>query len=107
MTNNERILGLIGLCRKSGKLTFGTQACIEAINRKKIKLIIVANDASDRTKQNFTYQCDKNNIQIRIFSKIEDLSKVIGQNNKAVLGIKEKNLSNQIMKLIDGGDVIG
>ena len=107
MTSKDRILGLIGLCTKAGKITFGTQACLEAIERRKIKMLIVAEDAADRTKQNFTYQCENRNIPIKIFGNIEELSKAIGQNNKAVIGIKEKNLSNQIMKIIDGGYVIG
>lgn len=107
MTSKERVLGLIGLCTKAGKITFGTQACLEAIERRKVKLLIVAEDAADRTKQNFTYKCEECNITIRIFGNIEELSKAIGQNNKAIIGIKEKNLSSQIMKIIDGGDVIG
>lgn len=107
MIIKNRVLGLIGLCTKAGKITFGTQACLEAIERRKVKLIIVAEDAADRTKQNFTYQCKNRNIPIKIFGNIEEISKAIGQNNKAVIGIKEKNLSNQIMKIIDGGDVIG
>ena len=107
MISKDRVLGLIGLCTKAGKITFGTQACLEAIERRKVKLLIVADDAADRTKQNFTYQCKNCNIPIRIFGNIEELSKAIGQNNKAVIGIREKNLSDQITKIIDGGDVIG
>lgn len=107
MTNKERVLGLIGLCRRAGKITFGTQSCEEAIERKKVKLVLVAEDAVDRTKQNFKYQCERKQIPIRSFGTIEEISKAIGQNNKAIIGIKEKNLANQIMKLIDGGDIIG
>ena len=107
MTSKERVLGLIGLCRKAGKITFGTQACIESIEKRKVKLLIIGEDASDRTKQNFMDLCKKKDIPIRIWGAIDELSKAIGQNNKVVLGIKEKNLSDQIIKMIDGGDVIG
>ena len=107
MTSKNRVLGLIGLCTKAGKITFGTQACLEAIERRKVKLLIIAEDAADRTKKNFAYQCENKEIPIRIFGNIEEISKAIGQNNKVVIGIREKNLSNQIMKIIDGGDVIG
>ena len=38
---------------------------------------------------------------------IENLSKAIGKSNKAIIGIKDKNLAKEIQKKYDGGDVIG
>ena len=38
---------------------------------------------------------------------IEELSKAIGKNNKAILGILDENLSNEIQKINNGGEVIG
>ena len=107
MINNRKILGLLGLCTRAGKTVFGTEACQEAIIRKKLKLILIAEDAAERTKKNFIYKCEGTNIPVVIFSNIQEISKAIGQNNKAVIGIKEKNLANEIIKIINGGDIIG
>ena len=38
---------------------------------------------------------------------IETISKAIGKNNKAVIGIKDKSLSEAIKKVIIGGESIG
>ena len=35
------------------------------------------------------------------------LSKSIGKVNKAIIGLKDVNLSNEIKKIYNGGDVIG
>jgi len=35
------------------------------------------------------------------------LSKSIGKINKVVIGIKEKNLAKEIIKVIEGGDMNG
>ena len=56
---------------------------------------------------NFEELSKKFNVEFRIFGTIENLSKSIGQNNKAVIVIKDKNFSNEIVKKIDGGEVIG
>ncbi len=64
---NKKILGLLGLATKAGKVVFGTDACIEAINKKKTKLVIVSEDASDRTKSNFEYLCVNCKIPLYIF----------------------------------------
>ena len=99
--------GLLGLTTKAGKLCFGTESCLDMINKKKVKLIIVAEDSSDRTIQNFKEKCMQNDIDFYIYGKKEELSKAIGKPNKTVVGIKDKNLAGAIIKILNGGDVIG
>ena len=107
MEINNKIYGLIGLARRAGKISFGTESSIETIEKKKAKLVIVANDSSDRTKKNFKELSEKLNVPFRIVGTIEDLSKSIGQVNKAVIVIKDENFAKEILKRIDGGEVIG
>ena len=38
---------------------------------------------------------------------IKEISKTIGQCNKAIIGIKDTNFSNEIIKIINGGEAIG
>ena len=103
----NKIYGLIGLARRAGKVSFGTESSIETIEKKKAKLVIVAEDSSDRTKKNFKELSQKLNIPFKIAGTIEDLSKSIGQVNKAVLVIKDENFAKEILKRIDGGEIIG
>ncbi len=107
MTNKKRVFGLLGLCTKAGDICFGTDACIDLITRKKIKLVIVAEDASQRTKKNLDDICKQNDTKIIFFGTIEELSNAIGKNNKAVIGIKNKNFALEIEKIINGGEIIG
>ena len=104
---NNGMLGLIGLAMKAGKVCFGADSVEENISKKKVKLLIISEESSDRTKKKFIEICDKNNIPVIIDGKIDILSKTIGKNNKAIIGIKDKNFANSIQKKYDGGDVIG
>ena len=99
--------GLLGLTAKAGKIVFGTEACEEAIAKKKVKLVVVAEDSSQRTIQNFEAKCKEYEIDFYLFGKKEELSKAIGKTNKTVIGIKDKNLAGAIQKILNGGDVIG
>ncbi len=47
------------------------------------------------------------NIPIIIDGEIDVLSKAIGKSNKAILGIEDINLSNEIQKINNGGEIIG
>lgn len=104
---NNKIYGLLGLARKAGKISFGTQSCIEAIEKRKAKLVIIAEDCSDRTKKNFEDISNTANVPIRVIGTIENISKCIGQNNKAVIVVKDENFAKEIIQKIDGGEIIG
>ena len=92
---------------KAGKVAFGADSVEETIIKRKAKLIIVSNESSERTKSKFSKICEKYNIPIIIDGNIEEISKSIGKNNKAVIGIKDINFANSIQKKYDGGDIIG
>lgn len=97
----------MGIATKAGKVAFGTEAVIELIEKKKAKLVVIAEDASDKSKENITYLCNKNQIPIAVFGTIETISRAIGKPNKAVISIKDKNLGEEIYKIICGGEAIG
>ena len=105
MINN--VFGLLGISMKAGKLTFGTDSTMDMLSKRKIKLIIVAKDSSERTIRHFKEKCKEYNISFYIFGSKGEISKAIGKDNKTVIGIKDKHLAEAIKKILDGGDVIG
>ena len=92
---------------KAGKVAFGADSVEENITKRKAKLIIISKESSERTKSKFIKLCQNYNIPIIIDGNIDDLSKTIGKNNKAVIGIKDINFANSIQKKYNGGDIIG
>lgn len=107
INQKNRVLGLIGLSAKAGKVECGADAVEECIKRGKAKLVIVSEDAADRTKKNFEFLSKQQRVNFVIYANKDELSKTIGKNNKAVLAIKDKNLSSEIYKIICGGEAIG
>ena len=104
---DSKILGLIGLAMKAGKVCFGADSVEESILKRKVKLVIISNDSSERTKNKFIEICKKNNIPVIVDGKIDILSQTIGKNNKAILGIKDANFADSIQRKYNGGDIIG
>lgn len=104
---DNKVYGLLGLATKAGKIAFGTDSCLDMISKRKVKLIIVAEDSAQRTIDNFKDKCIQKDIDFYIFGKKDDLSKAIGKLNKTVIGVKDKNLAGAIKKILDGGEVIG
>ena len=104
---NNKILGLIGLAARARKISFGADSVELQAQKRKVYLIILAQDSSTRTKEKFQKISEKYNIPIIITQTIEDLSKAIGKNNKAILGIGDINLASEIQKIYNGGEAIG
>ncbi len=107
MINNQKVSGLIGLATRAGKVTFGAEACQTAIQKRKVKLVIIAADAAERTKKNFNDICQKYNVPIIEILDIEQLSNCIGKENKAIISINDINFSKEICKIVNGGEIIG
>ncbi len=104
---NNKILGLIGLAARARKVSYGADSVEMQIKNRKVNLIIVADDASKRTKDKFNKIALQYDIPIIVAENIEALSKAIGKSNKAVLGIEDINLSKEIQKINNGGEAIG
>ena len=69
--NNDKVLSLLGLAKKAGKLKSG-EYCVETeIKKGRAKLVIVALDASENTKKSYSDMCNYKKVPI-IFYENKD-----------------------------------
>ncbi|AOT68236.1 L7Ae/L30e/S12e/Gadd45 family ribosomal protein [Geosporobacter ferrireducens] len=104
---SNKFLSLLGLAQRSGNLITGEDTCEIYIKKGKVKLIIVAHDASENTKKKFHDLCVYRNIKIITYGDRDEMSHAIGKSNRAVYGIKDMAFSETLIKLIteDGHSV--
>ena len=95
MTRKDKIYGLIGLATRARKIAYGNDAVMDCLKQKKAKLVVITEDASEKTRKNMQYVCQKNNVKIIIFGKKDKLSHIIGKDNKVVIALKEKNIADE------------
>lgn len=100
---NNKVSGLLGLATKAGKVVAGYEAVCECIEKKKAKLVIVSTEASDKTKSNIKYICEKNNVMCIEYAEIKFLSKAVGKENKAIIGLKDNNFATAIKNILMEG----
>ncbi len=96
----DRLLSLLGLCRRAGKITLGNDPVIDSIVQKKAKLIIVASDCSQNTAKGILTTAHKNNVRTHIvpYTK-EDISLAVGKYT-AVLSICDNGFAKKADTLI-------
>lgn len=96
-----RIYSFIGLARRANKLIYGDETCERLLKSGKVKLIIVAGNASLNTKKKYENACFHRNVEIRMFGTKELLGKFIGKRISSVVAILDIGFSNNLMKMID------
>ena len=97
----------MGLAARARKICFGADSVALEVKKGKVQLLIIATDASERTREKFTKLCEKYQVPVIREGKIEVLSKAIGKSNKAVIGIEDYHLASEIQKIKNGGELIG
>jgi len=95
---------MISLANKAGKLVTGEDAVRNSIRNSKVKLLIIAEDASFNTKKRFQNSAAFYNVSLVIWGLKDDLGNCIGKSERSVLGITDENFSRSIKeKLIAAG----
>lgn len=96
----SKIHSYLGFARKSGNLATGYDTCLQLMKKKKIKLMIITEDASSSTKQKFQNLAEAQNLPFYIYGTAEELAQATGLDNRNIYGILEKNFAEAIAKEI-------
>lgn len=54
----DKLLSLLGMCRRAGRLNWGHDACLESVLRGRAKLCLLSSDASGRLVREFRRAAD-------------------------------------------------
>lgn len=98
---NSRIRSMLGLCMKAGKVVSGEFACEKTLQAGKGKLIIVAADASDNTKEKFMNKSKFYHIPVLFFSSKEEFGAALGKEIRATAVVMDDNFAAKIQTLIE------
>lgn len=97
---NDKILTLMQFARKAGKLVSGMDACERALNHQLLRLLIVAEDSSERTKATITRKVENLTVPVKmIFTGTQkEISYALGLPVTGVFGISDKNFAAKMMQ---------
>ena len=101
MSKPDKVLNLIGLAMKAGKLVSGETATEHAVKDLTAWLVIVASDASHNTTKHFTDMCNYRDLPIVYYGTREELGRAIGKDYRSNMAIIDEGLAQAITKAID------
>lgn len=87
---------------RAGKIESGTETVIASLLKKKIKLVIVANDLQENSREKIVRAAKKAKVKLVASFNTEELTHAIGKKRK-VLGLTDQGFSNAFVKQINEG----
>ena len=106
MDDNEkkRLLSMVALARKAGRLTTGEEGCEKAVRQGIAQLIFVAADASANTQKKFGNKAAFYGVQICNLLTKEEIGRHTGLYNRAAFVVTDENFANKMREIIEKSD---
>ncbi|MGN0550297.1 MAG: L7Ae/L30e/S12e/Gadd45 family ribosomal protein [Acutalibacteraceae bacterium] len=96
---NDKILSLLGLCRRAGRLTMGSDAVKDSIAKGEAKLVILAGDASKRTEKDVMYITGQYKTDLIKLNRTKDeIGAAVGKYT-AVIAINDSGFAGRLKEL--------
>ncbi len=104
----NKVLGLVGLAKRAGRVLSGESASKEAVRFGKAHLVIIAGDASANTAKSLTDSCKYYGVPYYIYGTKDTLGHSIGHEFNAALCVTDAGFAKSIEKClqanINGGE---
>ncbi len=101
MENKQKVLNLLGLARRAGKITTGSELVLNEVRNNKAHLVFVANDSGKDIQKRMADKCTSFHVVLdkESFTQTE-LSIAIGQ-KRTVLAVCDIGFAKKMRSLLD------
>ncbi|MBP7840063.1 MAG: ribosomal L7Ae/L30e/S12e/Gadd45 family protein [Acidaminococcaceae bacterium] len=96
MNNDRSVIFALGLAQKAGKIASGDFAVKSALKGGKVKLLIIASDASDNSKKDIYYLAGLYSVKTIEILDREQLGMAIGKAKRTAIAVLDANFANMM-----------
>ncbi len=102
MNDNPKLLSLLGMCRRAGKLSCGHDAAVGSVRSKSAKLCLLSSDASQRLTKEIEREAgfEGREIPVRVlYSGMEEIGRATGLKS-AVVTVNDEGFAKTMLGLL-------
>lgn len=89
----------LGFAQKAGQVVSGLTSVRSQLVKRKVYLLVLAEDSSQSAKNDFLQLCEKMQVPVFIKGTKSELGLAIGKSPRFVLGIMDRSFAEKISKL--------
>ena len=94
----NRMLNMLGLCMRAGKIISGEKACIQAIRMGAACAVVLDKSAAKNATKSVTDACAYHEVPL-IFAPEDELGFAIGKPGRMVAAITDPSMAERIIQL--------
>ena len=96
----EKAISLLGFCARARKVQFGTNTALTLMEHGKAKLVIVATDMSENTKERVFQAAKSFGVPALEYGLSDELSHITGNSGRGIFVITDKQFAESIAQAI-------
>ncbi len=85
---------------RAKKIINGYDSVMDSIVKNKAKIVLIANDASEKTIESFNKKCFFYHVEMNLSFSTEELSKAIGKGMAKIIAINDNGFANSLRNLL-------
>lgn len=90
----DSVLSFLGIARRAGKILYGEKLYE---HMKDVKLVFIASDASEKTKERILKKCSYYEIPWIADYGFKEISEAIGRHNVKIAGIADEGMARSVL----------
>ncbi len=102
--SHNKLLSMLGIARKAGKLSLGNDPAIEAIRNGLAYLILTASDLSQRTLRGICYAAEEKMIEILIIDNTMDEIEIALGRRTGIIAVNDAGFAEKLRTLCGKAD---
>jgi ribosomal protein L7Ae-like RNA K-turn-binding protein len=102
LTRAKRLLDLLGLAARAGRLVSGTDAVRGGVRDGKVRRVIMAADASDTQRRKLTPLLEARRVPYTVVLTRDALGAAIGRGPASAIGLTDANFAKRVGELVRG-----
>ena len=103
MTDNPKLLSLLGMCRRARMLSCGHDAAIGSLRSKSAKLCLLSSDASERLRKEIEREANFEGREIPVRELLSDMNEIGRATGlkSAVVTVNDEGFAKSMLGLLN------
>ena len=97
----KKLASYMGFASKAGKIAAGTNTIIFTMAKGKARLLIIASDMAENSKEKLISAARQNEVEYRVFGHADDLAHYTGKYGAGAFAVTDDNFAEVIAQTID------
>lgn len=99
MNNHQKLLNLLGLAQRAGKVISGEEQVVKAIQHQEVQLVFLATDAASNLTKKILDKSQSYQVEVAHLFSTQELSIAVGRARK-VLAISDAGFTKKMRSLM-------